>query len=64
MNTDKPKIQTHSSKDALFLVRVVSLSALAVIAAAYAIHRHYFAPRAPMLVPAPEREIPAPALEQ
>lgn len=64
MNARKPEIQVHTAKDALFFVRVVALSALAVIAAAVGIYRYYFVTKPPMVVPAEDREIPAPTLEK
>ncbi len=59
-----PKIETPKPKDVLFVARVLLLGLLAIGAAAFAIHRHYFVPRPSMLKAAPDREIPAPALEK
>lgn len=55
---ERPKVPA-----ALFF-RMFVVGSLAVVAAAYAIYRYYFVPRAPMLVPAPPAtELPAPELE-
>lgn len=57
-----PKIETPKPKDVLFVVRVILLALLAIGAAAFALHRHYFVPRPSMLKAPVEREIPAPTL--
>lgn len=47
------------------LLRMFLLGAVSILAAAYAIYRHYTVPHAPMLVPAPTAtEIPAPDFEE
>jgi hypothetical protein len=58
-----PKLERPTIPAAL-AIRMFVVGALAILASAWAIHRHYFVARPPMVAPATSViEIPAPELE-
>lgn len=57
-------VQARPRLPALLAFRIFVLGGISIAATSYAIYRHYFVPRPPMLVPvAPATELPAPDLE-
>jgi hypothetical protein len=60
----KKKVAPRPPFPAVLLFRVFVIGAVSIVAAGYAIYRHYWVPRPSMLVPVPPAsELPAPELE-
>lgn len=58
------KVRGRPPLPAALFFRIFVIGSISIVAAGYAIYRHYYVARPPMLVPAPaETERPAPSLE-
>lgn len=61
---ERRPVQARPRLPAALAFRIFVLGGVSIAASSYAIYRHYFVPRPPMVVPAPPAtEVPAPELE-